>query len=49
VVAVGYAVTAAAYWVASRLPSSDGGQPPEEPGGSGGDPSPSASAQRTNS
>jgi MFS family permease len=53
VVAVGYAVTAAAYWAASRLPSGGGGQPP--PGrsdgsdGSGGDPSPSASAQRRSS
>jgi MFS-type transporter involved in bile tolerance (Atg22 family) len=47
VVAVGYAVTAAAYWVASRLPSSNEGQPPA--GGSGGDPSPSASAQRSSS
>jgi MFS family permease len=47
VVAVGYAVTAAAYWLASWLPSSNGGQPPLE--GSGGDPSPSASAQRTSS
>ena len=49
VVAVGYAVTAAAYWMASRLPSSNGGQPPGGSGGSGGDPSPSASAQRRSS
>ena len=47
VVAVGYAGTAAAYWVASRLPSSNSGQPPA--GGAGGDPSPSASAQRRSS
>ena len=47
VVAVGYAVTAAAYWLASRLPSPEGGQP--LPAGSGGDPSPSASAQSSSS
>jgi hypothetical protein len=47
VVAVGYAVTAAAYWVASRLPSSNSGQPPAA--GSGGDPSPSTSAQCSSS
>ena len=47
VVAVGYAVTAAADWLASRLASPEGGQ--ALPGGSGGDPSPSASAQSSSS
>jgi hypothetical protein len=47
-VAVGYAVTAAGYWLASRLasPGGGGGQPPS---GAGGAPSPSPSAQRTSS
>jgi hypothetical protein len=48
-VAVGYAVTAAVYWLAGRLPSPEGGggQPP--PSGAGGAPSPSPSAQRSSS
>ena len=47
-VAVGYAVTAAGYWLAARLasPGGGGGQPPS---GAGGAPSPSPSAQRTSS
>ena len=55
VVAVGYAVTAAGYWVASRLPAAGRGQPGGAPdasggsGGSGGGQSPSASAQRSSS
>ena len=47
-VAVGYAVTAAAYWLASRLPSPDGGNG-QPPSGAGGAPSPAPSAQRNSS
>jgi MFS family permease len=43
-VAVGYAVTAAAYWLAGRLGSPEGGDG-QLPSGAGGAPSPSPSAQ----
>jgi MFS family permease len=48
-VAAGYAVTAGAYWLATRLhsPEGGGGQPP--PSGAGGAPSPAPSAQRNSS
>jgi hypothetical protein len=41
---VGYAVTAAAYWLAGRLGSPEGGDG-QLPSGAGGAPSPSPSAQ----
>ena len=47
-VAVGYAVTAAAYWLAARQPSPGGGDGQSSPG-AGGAPSPSPSAQRRSS
>jgi len=47
-VAVGYAVTAAAYWLAGRLGSPEGGDG-QPPSGAGGAPSPSPSAQCTSS
>jgi hypothetical protein len=43
-VAVGYAVTAAAYWLAGRLGLPEGGDG-QLPSGAGGAPSPSPSAQ----
>jgi len=48
-VAAGYAVTAGAYWLASRLPSPEGGDGQPPPSGAGGAPSPSPSAQRSSS
>jgi hypothetical protein len=48
-VAAGYAVTAGAYWLASRLPSPEGGEGQPPPSGAGGAPSPSPSAQRSSS
>jgi hypothetical protein len=47
-VSVGYAVTAAAYWLAGRLSSPRGGDS-QPPPGAGGAPSPSPSAQRSSS
>jgi MFS family permease len=47
-VAAGYAITAAGYWLAGRLPSREGGEG-QPPSGSGGTPSPSPSAQRSSS
>ena len=47
-VAVGYAVTAGAYWLATRLRSPDGGNG-QPPSGAGGAPSPAPSAQRNSS
>ena len=47
-VAAGYAVTAGAYWLATRLRSPDGGNG-QPPSGAGGAPSPSPSAQRNSS
>ena len=47
-VAVGYAVTAAAYWLAARQPSPGGGDG-QSSAGAGGAPSPSPSAQRSSS
>ena len=48
-VAAGYAVTAGAYWLASRLPSAEGGDGQPPPSGAGGAPSPAPSAQRSSS
>ena len=47
-VAAGYAVTAGAYWLATRLRSPDGGNG-QPPSGAGGAPSPAPSAQRNSS
>ncbi len=47
-VAAGYAITAAGYWLAGRHPSREGGEG-QPPSGSGGTPSPSPSAQRSSS
>jgi hypothetical protein len=48
-VAVGYAVAAAAYWLAARRPSPEDGNGQPSSSGAGGAPSPSRSAQRRSS
>jgi hypothetical protein len=48
-VAVGYVVAAAAYWLAGRRPSPAGGNGQPSSSGAGGAPSPSRSAQRRSS
>jgi MFS family permease len=48
-VAAGYAVAAAGYWLAGRLPAPEGGEPQPPPSGAGGGQSPSPSAQCSNS
>jgi len=48
-VAAGYAVAAAGYWLAGRRPAPEGGEDQPPPAGAGGGESPSSSAQRTSS